>query len=83
MQDGFINLDLKLEILQAASSKKWRSSESYDSSQNGTSWAFEYGTGYQACPIVVEDLENPGHMLIEVFSLILLALFFFFFLTQF
>lgn len=51
---------------EAASSKKWRSSESYDSSQNGTSWAFEYGTGYQACPIVVEDLENPGHMLIEV-----------------
>ncbi|CAK9136088.1 unnamed protein product [Ilex paraguariensis] len=34
--------------------------------QNGRSWAFELGSEKQLCPIVVEDLEYPGHMLIEM-----------------
>ncbi|XP_057471824.1 transcription factor LHW-like [Actinidia eriantha] len=34
--------------------------------QNGTSWAFELGSDFQVCPIVVEDLEYPGQMLIEM-----------------
>ncbi|KAF5940892.1 hypothetical protein HYC85_022059 [Camellia sinensis] len=35
-------------------------------SKNGKSWAFELGSDLQVCPIVVEDLEYPGHMLIEM-----------------
>ncbi|KAG6640093.1 hypothetical protein I3843_10G139500 [Carya illinoinensis] len=46
--------------------KSWGSSKMKNSSQNGTSWAFEFGDGLQSCPIVVEDLEYPGHMLIEM-----------------
>ncbi|KAM7468046.1 hypothetical protein LguiB_015608 [Lonicera macranthoides] len=34
--------------------------------QSGTSWAFELGSEQQICPIVIEDLECPGHMLIEL-----------------
>ncbi|CAK9185359.1 unnamed protein product [Ilex paraguariensis] len=34
--------------------------------QNGTSWAFELGSEKQLCPILVEDLEFPGHMIIEM-----------------
>ncbi|KAL6142161.1 hypothetical protein ACLB2K_060444 [Fragaria x ananassa] len=35
-------------------------------SSNGTSRAFELGRELQISPIVVEDLEHPGHMLIEM-----------------
>ncbi|CAI9760785.1 unnamed protein product [Fraxinus pennsylvanica] len=34
--------------------------------QNGTSWAVELGSEQQVYPIVVKDLEHPGHMLIEM-----------------
>ncbi|PIN12973.1 hypothetical protein CDL12_14412 [Handroanthus impetiginosus] len=34
--------------------------------QNGTSWAMELGSEQQLCPIVVKDLDQPGHMLIEM-----------------
>ncbi|KAK4419033.1 Transcription factor [Sesamum alatum] len=34
--------------------------------QNGKSWAVELGSEQQFCPIVVKDLEHPGHMLIEM-----------------
>jgi len=46
--------------------KSVKSSESKGGHQNGTSWAFELGSELQVCPIVVEDLECPGHMLIEM-----------------
>lgn len=36
--------------------------------KNGTSWALESENGQQTCPIMVKDLENPGHMLIEVYT---------------
>lgn len=29
-------------------------------------WAFDLGSEFQVFPIVVEDLEHPGQMLIEV-----------------
>ncbi|KAA8518944.1 hypothetical protein F0562_016282 [Nyssa sinensis] len=45
--------------------KDLKSSESKGACQNGTSWAFELGSELQVCPIVVEDLECPGHMLIR------------------
>lgn len=41
-------------------------SEAKSGGQNGTSRGFEIGSELQICPIVVEDLQHPGHMLIEV-----------------
>lgn len=34
--------------------------------KNGASWAFELGGDMKVCPIIVEDLQYPGHMLIEM-----------------
>lgn len=51
---------------EVASQKSWRASENKCSHQNGTSWAFELGSELKVCPIVVKDLECPGHMLIEM-----------------
>lgn len=34
--------------------------------QDGTSWAVELGSEQHVCPIIVKDLDHPGHMLIEV-----------------
>ncbi|KAF9599429.1 hypothetical protein IFM89_037195 [Coptis chinensis] len=34
--------------------------------ENGASWAVEMGSQLEVCPIVVKDLEQPGHMLIEM-----------------
>lgn len=36
------------------------------SHQDGTSWAIEVGSEQHLCPIVVKDLDHPGHMLIEM-----------------
>lgn len=44
-----------------------KSHETNGGQQSGTSWAFELGNEQQICPIVIEDLERPGHMLIEVY----------------
>lgn len=41
-------------------------SEAKIGGQNGTSRGFEIGSELQICPIVVEDLQHPGHMLIEM-----------------
>ncbi|KAA8516390.1 hypothetical protein F0562_016683 [Nyssa sinensis] len=46
--------------------KNLKSSETKGVHPNGTSWAFELGSELQVCPIVVEDLEYPGLMLIEM-----------------
>ncbi|CAL5334988.1 unnamed protein product [Camellia sinensis] len=46
--------------------KNMKSSGTKRERPNGTSWAFEVGSDLQVCPIVVEDLEYPGHMLIEM-----------------
>ncbi|KDO48148.1 hypothetical protein CISIN_1g005301mg [Citrus sinensis] len=51
---------------EVAARKDLRSSETNDGKQNGTTWAFEVGNELLACPIVVEDLSYPGHMLIEM-----------------
>lgn len=59
-----------MHCLQVAARKDIRSSESKDSNQNGTTWAFEFGKELMVCPIFVEDLAYPGHMLIEVYSTI-------------
>lgn len=52
--------------MQVTGRKNVKSSDTKCNSQSGTSWAFELGSDVQVCPIVVEDLENPGQMLIEV-----------------
>ncbi|KAF8029304.1 hypothetical protein BT93_E1861 [Corymbia citriodora subsp. variegata] len=45
---------------------RWRALEIDTDSQGGASWALEIGGELQVCPIVVEDLESPGLMLIEM-----------------
>ncbi|KAF7144170.1 hypothetical protein RHSIM_Rhsim05G0196000 [Rhododendron simsii] len=58
---------LKHSVHQAVTGRKnVKSSDTKCNSQSGTSWAFELGSDVQVCPIVVEDLENPGQMLIEM-----------------
>ncbi|KAF2290024.1 hypothetical protein GH714_042385 [Hevea brasiliensis] len=44
--------------------KNWRYYEAKENCQNGTSCAYEFGLEFQMCPILVEDLAYPGHMLI-------------------
>jgi hypothetical protein len=51
---------------ETTSLKNLASSRNEKSFQNGTSLAFEFGSETDVCPIVVEDLEYPGHMLIEM-----------------
>ncbi|XVF55208.1 hypothetical protein PTKIN_Ptkin06aG0018400 [Pterospermum kingtungense] len=53
---------------EVAGRKNMRSSETKDGYQIGASWAFEIGDKLKVCPIVVEDLAYPGHLLIEVCS---------------
>lgn len=35
-------------------------------SSGGATWAYEIGGQTMMCPIIVEDLNPPGQMLIEV-----------------
>lgn len=37
-----------------------------DSFEGGATWAFEVGSQPMACPIIVEDLNQPRQMLVEV-----------------
>lgn len=34
--------------------------------QNGASWAYEVGGQPQVCPLIVENLDQPGQMLVEM-----------------
>ncbi|XP_055812472.1 transcription factor bHLH157-like isoform X1 [Solanum dulcamara] len=43
-----------------------QSPEVKSSNRQGTCWALELGSADQICPIIVKDLEYPGHMLIEM-----------------
>lgn len=51
---------------EAAQGKNWKSANRNVSQQNGASWAYDLGSEQQLCPIIVEDLEFPGTMLIEM-----------------
>lgn len=51
---------------EVASDKSFQSPEVKSSNQQGTCWALELGSADQICPIIVKDLEYPGHMLIEM-----------------
>ncbi|KAL8550821.1 hypothetical protein ACS0TY_000046 [Phlomoides rotata] len=48
-----------------AGKKITKPAEVNSSHKNGTSWAVELGSEQQLCPIIVKDLDHPGHMLIE------------------
>lgn len=37
-----------------------------DNFQGGATWAFEVGSQPMTCPIIVEDLNPPREMLVEV-----------------
>ncbi|KAF5201604.1 Transcription factor lhw [Thalictrum thalictroides] len=50
---------------EAFDTRNWNSSEN-QSLQNGASWAYDLDSQVGVCPIVVKDLEQPGHMLIEM-----------------
>lgn len=51
---------------EAAQGKNRKSANRNESQQNGASWAYDLGSDQQLCPIIVEDLEFPGTMLIEM-----------------
>ncbi|EYU41759.1 hypothetical protein MIMGU_mgv1a009911mg [Erythranthe guttata] len=63
--------ECRIEILnylsQESDEKTIKTAEISNKHENGTSWAVELGSKQQLCPIVVKDLDHPGHMLIEVF----------------
>ncbi|XP_042476763.1 uncharacterized protein LOC122058238 isoform X2 [Macadamia integrifolia] len=56
---------LKRCIHEKASRTNWKSAGA-QGHQNGMSWAFEMGSKLGVPPIIVEDLEHPGHLLIEM-----------------
>lgn len=39
-----------------------------EGSSGGMTWAFEVGSQSMVCPVIVEDLNSPGLMLIKVCS---------------
>ncbi|KAL3839488.1 hypothetical protein ACJIZ3_024079 [Penstemon smallii] len=54
------------DLKEEADEKITKTAEVNCSPQNGKSWAVELGGEQQLCPIVVKDLDHPGHMLIEM-----------------
>lgn len=64
-------------LFQDSDSENHTALDNEDFRQNGASWtwAFEIGSDPQVCPIVVEDLEYQGHMLIKVLIYYLFTLF--------
>lgn len=53
------------ETLAQVKGKKRKSLEA-DAPPGGASWACDLVSAAEACPIVVENLDQPGHMLVEV-----------------
>ncbi|KAL5550290.1 hypothetical protein UlMin_000466 [Ulmus minor] len=51
---------------EVGSHKNVKQSGNHDTFHNGTSRAFDFGSNLQVCPIVVDDLDYPGRMLIEI-----------------
>ncbi|KAJ9555853.1 hypothetical protein OSB04_010467 [Centaurea solstitialis] len=50
-------------VKQADKPKNYKNN---DPSSNGATWACELGNQTMVCPLIVEDLSTPGHMLIEM-----------------
>ncbi|KAG9453102.1 hypothetical protein H6P81_006006 [Aristolochia fimbriata] len=62
------NITNRAEKLRKYSRPKAHGSENRGGLKSGrnTSWAFEFGGQPGNCPIVVENLEHPGQMLVEI-----------------
>jgi hypothetical protein len=43
---------------------------------HGATWAFEVANQTMVCPIIVEDMNPPGQMLIEVRSRVTMSIWF-------
>lgn len=39
-----------------------------DNYEGGATWAYEVGSQSMVCPIIVEDLNQPRQMLVEVIT---------------
>jgi hypothetical protein len=53
-----------LQILGSENGPIWK-----DYFEGGATWAFDVGSQSMTCPIVVEDLDRPRQMLVEVMIL--------------
>ena len=49
------------QILGSENGPLWK-----DYFEGGATWAFDVGSQSMTCPIIVEDLERPRQMLVEV-----------------
>jgi hypothetical protein len=52
------------QILGGENGPLWK-----DYFEGGATWAFEVGSQSMTCPIIVEDLDQPPQMLVEVMTL--------------
>lgn len=43
--------------------------------EGGATWAFDVGSQSMTCPIIVEDLDRPRQMLVEVMTSLLLIVY--------
>jgi hypothetical protein len=61
---------LFFQILGGENGPLWK-----DYFEGGATWAFEVGSQSMTCPIIVEDLDRPRQMLVEVMTLMPTACF--------
>lgn len=54
------------QILGSENGPLWK-----DYFEGGATWAFDVGSQSMTCPIIVEDLDRPRQMLVEVMSILL------------
>jgi hypothetical protein len=54
---------LFFQILGGENGPLWK-----DYFEGGATWAFEVGSQSMTCPIIVEDLDRPRQMLVEVMT---------------
>jgi hypothetical protein len=58
------------QILGSENGPLWK-----DYFEGGATWAFDVGSQSMTCPIIVEDLDRPRQMLVEVMTILLLIVY--------
>jgi hypothetical protein len=58
------------QILGSENGPLWK-----DYFEGGVTWAFDVGSQSMTCPIIVEDLDRPRQMLVEVMTILLLIVY--------
>lgn len=58
------------QILGSENGPLWK-----DYFEGGATWAFDVGSQSMTCPIIVEDLDRPRQMLVEVMACPLLIVY--------